>query len=225
MVDHRLTLTVGTKLLRTNFTGRGVEWEPSARLLWTPSESQSVWAAFTHALRTPSDAEANFNLSGYIGTAPGGIPFFARFNANPDFASEQLNGYELGYRRLLAHHLYVDASSFYNHYHDLFSEDMTGQPFVETSARIHTPFAAGAVPQWTSGNYQGRGNRTGVATFDSWRLRGSYSYLHMNVDPAPGSGDVGTAPGIRTSSPQHQVTFYLRSISRRRFNWTSLTGT
>lgn len=206
LVDRRLTLTLGTKLLRTNFTGSGVEWEPSARLLWTPSEAQSVWAAFTHALRTPSDAEANFNLSGYIGTAAGGVPFFARFNANPDFASEQLNGYELGYRRLLRHRLYADVSTFYNHYHDLFSEDLIGQAFVETSSGsthlllpaqfrnglLATTKGVEIAPEWRPS--------------DSWRLRGSYSYLHMNVDRAPGSGDVGTAQGIQTSSPQHEVT-------------------
>jgi iron complex outermembrane receptor protein len=28
----------------------------------------------------------------------------------------------------------------------------------------------------------------------------------MNVDKSPGSGDVGSAPGIQTSSPQHQLT-------------------
>jgi iron complex outermembrane receptor protein len=28
----------------------------------------------------------------------------------------------------------------------------------------------------------------------------------MNVNKSPGSGDVGSAPGIQTSSPQHQVT-------------------
>ena len=65
LVNNRLSLTLGTKLLRTNFTNFGAE--PSARLLWTPTENQTIWAAFTHALRTPSDAEENFFLSGYIG--------------------------------------------------------------------------------------------------------------------------------------------------------------
>jgi iron complex outermembrane recepter protein len=206
LVDHRLSLTLGTKFLRTNFTDGGVEFEPSARLLWTPSQKQTIWAAFTHALRTPSDAEANFNLSGYIGTAANGVPYFARFNANPNFASEQLNGYELGYRRLVGSKLYVDAAGFYNHYHDLFSEDITGPPFMETgSGSAHLLLPA----QFRNGL---RGATKGVEISPEWRptnvwrLRGSYSYLHMNVDKSPGSGDVGTAPGIRGSSPQHEVT-------------------
>jgi iron complex outermembrane recepter protein len=206
LVDRRLSLTLGTKFLRTNFTDGGIELEPSAQLLWTPSEKQTIWAAFTHALRTPSDSEANFNLSGFIGTTANGTPYFARFNANPDFASEQLNGYELGYRRLVTPKLYVDAAGFYNHYHDLFSEDITGQTFVETrSGSTHFLLPA----QFRNGL---RGATKGVEITPEWRpaaiwrLRGSYSYLHINLDKAPGSGDVGSAPGIRGSSPQHQVT-------------------
>ena len=100
LVQNRLTLSLGTKILHTNFTD--LQWQPSVRLLWTPTDHQTVWAAFTHAVRTPSDAEENFSLAGFIGIAPGGIPFFARFNPNPHFRPEELNGYELGYRRMLA---------------------------------------------------------------------------------------------------------------------------
>jgi iron complex outermembrane receptor protein len=38
-----------------------------------------------------------------------------------------------------------------------------------------------------------------------WRLRGSYSFLHMTIEKAPGSLDVGSAPRINGSSPQHQL--------------------
>ena len=62
LVDQRLSLTIGTKLLRTNFT-TGVSLEPSARLVWTPDERQTIWAAATHALRTPSDSEEDFCIS------------------------------------------------------------------------------------------------------------------------------------------------------------------
>ena len=79
-VGDKLMLTAGTKILRTNYTG--VEFEPSARLLWTPTNRRTFWASFTHALRTPSDAERDFYLSSLIGAAPDGTPLFARFNAN-----------------------------------------------------------------------------------------------------------------------------------------------
>jgi iron complex outermembrane recepter protein len=203
LIDRKLSLTLGTKLLRTNFTG--LELEPSARIAWTPDERDTVWASVTHALRTPSRAEEDFYLLGYITTTGSGLPFFARFNANTSFAPEQLNGYELGYRRLLGSDIYIDIAGFYNHYHDLFSEDITGAPFVEASpAPTHILLPA----QFRNDL---RGKTTGVEIgpewrpLKSWRLRGTYSYLNISLETVPGTPEVGSIPGVEGGSPQHQV--------------------
>jgi iron complex outermembrane recepter protein len=203
LVKNKLSLTIGTKLLHTNFSD--FEAEPSGRLMWTPTKTTSVWAAYTHAVRTPSDAEHDFFLTGLVGLAADGTPFFARFNANRDFRPEQLNGYELGFRQLIAKNVYVDIASFFNHYHDLFSEDITGAPFVETTpAPTHL-----LLPAEFSNGLLGQTKGIEVAPEwrpkSFWRLRGSYSYLHMNLRKGPNSLDIGTAPGIEGSSPQHQV--------------------
>jgi iron complex outermembrane receptor protein len=208
LVDQRLSLILGTKMLKTNFTNE-VDFEPSVRLLWTPDESQTVWAAFTHAIRTPSDSEENFYLLGYIGNSANGTPFFARFNANPTFAPEELNGYELGYRRFVSKKIYVDLTGFYNHYHDLFSEDLIGQTYLESDPEpVHFLLPA----HFGNGLL---GYTKGVEVAPEWspttflRLRGSYSFLHMNIGRAPHSADVGSAPGIVGSSPQHQASVQL----------------
>jgi iron complex outermembrane receptor protein len=205
LVPNRLTFEIGTKLLLTNYTG--VEPEPSARLLWTPTATQTLWAAATRALRTPSDAERDFYLTGLVGIEPDGTPFFARFNANPNFKSEVLNGYELGYRRLLGPKLYLDVASFYNQYYDLFSEEITGPQFVENNPPpTHILLPA----QFRNGLY---GSTTGGEISPEWklasflRLRGSYSFLHMVLRKQPASADVGTAAITERSSPQHQVFF------------------
>jgi iron complex outermembrane receptor protein len=205
LVDQRLSLTVGTKFLATNFT-HGLPMEPSVRLLYTPDTKQSFWAAWTHALRTPSDSEEDFYLLGFIETTASGTPYFARFNPNPGFAPEQMNGYEFGYRRLLGKKVSLDATAFYNHYHDLFSEDITGATYLESDPPpVHyllpADFANGlygytkgveVAPEWRPTSF--------------WRLRGSYSFLHTNIGKSPNSQDVGSAPGIVGSSPQHQAT-------------------
>jgi iron complex outermembrane receptor protein len=202
LIEHRLSVTLGTKLLNTNFTG--FEAEPSARLTWTPTDKQTVWSSFTHAVRTPSRAEEDFNLSGYIGTTPTGVPYFARFNANKSFAPEQLNGYELGYRQLVRGNVYFDLATFFNHYHDLFSEDITGATFAESSpgpphlllpAQFRNDLLGATTgvevaPEWRPTSF--------------WRLRGSYSFLHIDLKKAPGTLELGTAPIIEGSSPQHQ---------------------
>jgi iron complex outermembrane receptor protein len=215
LVEGRLSLTVGTKLLRTNFTGAGAQ--PSARLLWTPSEKQTVWASYTHAVRTPSDAEEDFYLLGFTGQIVNGLPFLARFNANDHFAPEQMNGYELGYRNLLRKNLYVDIAGFYNHYHDLFSEDITGAPFLETN-----PMPAHLLLPAQFGNGL-LGYTKGVEIAPEWRLkdylrlRGSYSFLHMDLGKAPNSQDIGSAPGIAGSSPQHQASVQVSVDFSKRF--------
>jgi iron complex outermembrane receptor protein len=205
LIEGRLSLTLGAKFLRTNFTS-GLSVQPSARLLWTPDEKQSIWTAFTHAVRTPSDSEENFSLLGYVGTTANGTPYFARFNPNTAFAPEQMNGYELGYRRLLGKKVSLDTTGFYNHYHDLFSEDLTGATFLESDpAPVHFLLPA----QFANGL---RGYTKGIEVAPEWRptgfwrLRGSYSFLHMNIGRSPGSQDVGSAPGIVGSSPQHEAT-------------------
>lgn len=204
LAERRLTFTVGTKLLHTNFTG--INFEPSARLLWTPSERETFWAAYTHAVRTPSDAEENFYLSGFTGTFANGLPVMARFNANPDFAPEQMNGYESGFRRLLGSSFYIDIASFYNHYHDLFDEEIAGAIFLEENPPPEHYLLPAIFGNGLLGTTKGVEAAPEWRPTSRWRLRGTYSYLYMNISKAPHSGDLGTAPGIVGASPQHEAT-------------------
>lgn len=203
LIEKRLSLTFGTKLLHTNFTNFAAE--PSARLIWTPTEKNSFWTAFTHAVRTPSDAEEEFALLGFTGQIVNGLPFLARFNPNPQFAPELLNSYEAGYRQFVTKTLAFGIAGFYNHYHDLFDEEFEGPiVFEDNPAPPHLLLPA----QFRNGLL---GYTKGIELTpewritERWRLRGSYSFLHMNLGKAPKSGDVGTAPGIVGSSPGHQA--------------------
>jgi len=204
LIPSRLTAEIGTKLLVTNYTG--LEPEPSGRLLWTPTPTETFWAAVTRAVRTPSDAERDFFLSGFISATPGQLPFFARFNGNPNFQSELMNGYELGFRRLVGKNLYVDLAGFFNQYNNLFSEDLIGAPFVENSPPpqhllLPADFGNGLEGSTIGGEIAPEWRPTSF-----WTLKGSYSYLHMVLKKSPGSLDVGAPASTTGSSPQHQVT-------------------
>jgi iron complex outermembrane receptor protein len=217
LIQNHLSLSVGTKLIHTNYTG--LQLEPSGRLLWTPTDKQTIWAAFTHAVRTPSAAERAFYLSGFGGIDPtSGLPIFARFNANPDFKSEELNGYEFGVRELLGKRIYFDIAAFYNHYSDLFSEGITGSLYIETDpapTHLLLPAAFGNgllgttrgfefAPEWRPTNF--------------WRLRASYSFLQMQLEKSTGSLDIGTGPITAGSSPRHQAVVQSGFDLRKRFN-------
>jgi len=201
---NQMQLVLGSKVLKTNYTG--LLFEPSVRFLYTPTATQTLWAAFTRAVRTPADVERDFYLSSYLGPASNGLPFFARFNANPNFRSEYLNGYELGYRRLVKKKLYVDVAAFFNQYSNLFSEELTGGPALEdepppehviVTAQFGNSYKATTeggeiVAQWQPMNF--------------WRLSGSYSFLEMHIQVAnPSTVNVGSPLTTQGSSPQHQV--------------------
>ncbi|MFP5236826.1 MAG: TonB-dependent receptor plug domain-containing protein [Acidobacteriota bacterium] len=203
IVPDKLSLTFGSKVLKTNYTG--VLGEPSARLLYTPTATESFWGAYTHAVRTPADVERDFNLSSYLGNAPNGMPIFARFIANHNFRSEQLNGYELGYRTMIGSKFYVDIATFYNHYGDLFSEDLLGPPYVENNpAPVHilipAQFGNQLVGTTTGGEVAPEWRPTSW-----WRLGGSYTYLDMHIKKGTNSTDLGSAKIVEGTSPDHEV--------------------
>ena len=207
VAPNKLFLNLGTKLLRTNYAGFNAQ--PSARLLWTPTDRQTVWSAFTHAVRTPSDGEEDFYLSSLI-NYQNGLPVFARFNANQQFAPEQLNAYELGYRRLIGAKLYFDLAGFVNHYHNLFSEDITGPISLESTL----PFPSPAPPAYYLLPAQFQNDLYGTTYGGEiladwqptafWRLRTSYSYLRMSLHQAATHNlSLGSAQFVG-SSPVHE---------------------
>jgi len=212
LVEQKLVLSAGSKVLHTNYTG--AQFQPNIRLAWTPTSKQTLWASFTHAVRTPSDAEEDFYLSSFLNYTPSGLPFFGRFNPNPYFAPEQLNGYELGYRQLVTKKLYIDIAGFFNHYHNLFSQDLTAPISLETSLPF-APSTPVAPYLMVSAQFQNDlyGDTAGgeIAPewrpLNFWRLRGSYSYLNMNLSKAAGTAVGGTPANVAGSSPRNEVSF------------------
>jgi len=205
LIKNRLSIIAGTKILKTNYTG--VMAEPDARILFTPSPTQTIWAAYTHGLRTPADVERDFNLSSYLGTGSNGLPIFACFCANPNFHSEESNGYELGYRGLEGKQFYVDVAGFYNHYGDLFSEDLiaitANQPNPPpTHDFISAQFGNGLIASTTGMEVAPEWRPT-----PWWRIGGSFSFLDMHVEKGANSKDIGSAPGVQGSSPEYQALF------------------
>jgi iron complex outermembrane recepter protein len=202
LVKNKLALLAGPRFLKTNFTGLLIE--PTARLLYTPTATQTLWAAFTQAVRTPADVERDFFLSSYVSNV-GNLPLFARFNGNRNFQSERLNGYELGYRRLVGPKLYVDVATFFNQYRNLLSEDITGPISIETNPAPTHLLLPAAFGNGIEATTEGGEIASEWQPKPFWRLTGSYSFLEMHVENAPGSTNVSDPKSIQGSSPQHQV--------------------
>jgi iron complex outermembrane receptor protein len=200
-LNRRLSLTLGSKFEHNNYTG--FEVQPSARLLWNPTPRQSFWSSFTRAVRTPSRLDEDIQINFFATVTP--LPIYLRASGNPKFRSEELLGYEAGYRALITSHFYVDLAVFHNNYNDLYSFQV-GAPFLEPSPLpVHA-----IIPLLTSNGI--RGTTKGFEVSPDWKpttwweLRPSYSHLETLMADRPGSNDPTSVAGYEGSSPRHQVT-------------------
>jgi iron complex outermembrane recepter protein len=194
----RLSLTFGSKLLHSSFTG--FDTEPSGRILWTPTGKQTVWAGVTRAVRTPSDIEDTLQSTALIASTPAAV---TRTTGDGRFTSETLIGYEIGYRSLLTRSLSIDVATFYNRYNHLLSLE-PGAPFSEidsgTSVTVY-PFLNGNGIRGTTKGFE---ITPDWKPKEWWRLQPSFSLLAMDMATAAGSHDDIT-PGILTrASPRRQ---------------------
>jgi iron complex outermembrane recepter protein len=198
IVPDNVALTLGSKFEYNNYSG--FEIQPNVRLLWTPTQHQSFWAAVTRAVRTPSRLDQDLQLTDFLAANP---PTFLRVLGSKNFSSEQLLGFEAGYRTLVASKLYVDVAFFQNEYNDLYGFG-PGAIFVEP-----TPTPAHVVLQVPLANAL-KGDTTGVEIAPEWKpvewwaLKGSYSYLHLYVHDKPGFTDNINTVSDNGSSPHHQ---------------------
>ncbi len=218
IVRHRLTLTAGTKLDHNNFSG--FEYQPSARLLWTPTDHQSLWAAVTRAVREPSRLDQDVSFAIYA-CSVGTTPVYFEITGDPKFVSEHLLSYEVGYRRAFTPRVYLDIATFYNDYAHLASYGTQSFALGSIPGTPPTPYLAILLP-YANGI---EGNTVGVEIAPDWQvtpwwqLRATYSYLNMNLRDAPGfAGDLGNIlKSYQGSSPSHVVNFQSRMDMPKHF--------
>ena len=206
IVSDRLSLTLGSKFEHNNYSG--FEVQPNVRLLWAPTAHQTVWAAVTRAVRTPSRLDQDFQLNDYVGvTQPFLLPTFLRIAGSKSFVSETLISSEIGYRTLVANKLYVDVAAFYNDYNDLYGYG-TGTGFLQVTPAPATLIEILQLPvaNALAGDTKGVEIAPDWKPFGWWELKGSYSYLHMDIHLKPGYSDLtGLVPSDNGSSPHHQI--------------------
>jgi iron complex outermembrane receptor protein len=177
LVKDRLSLTLGSKLEHNDYTG--VEYEPGARLLWTPwadsslrsLSSQTFWASVSRAVRTPSRAEETFTAR-YPSNPASPIPVIN--NGAIGFESETLIAYEIGYRVQPFEKLSFDLAAYYNDYDNL------------RSIQVSSVFPPATVlgNELYGHTYGAEISATWKAT-DWWRLQPSYTYLQMDLQAHP----------------------------------------
>jgi iron complex outermembrane receptor protein len=203
IVQNKLWLTLGSKFEHNIFTGW--ENEPSGRVLWTPTSHQTVWAAVTRAVRTPSRIDEDLQLTGFVSTPP---PIYICVCDNAKFVSETLLGYEAGYRKLVSSRFYLDIAAFHNKYNDLTSYGDATISLTTTppplAVLISLPFANGI-----------RGSTNGGEFSPEWKasrwmeVKATYSYVTMNLEDKPTHTKTSYVSSYEGSSPHNEVTAQL----------------
>jgi iron complex outermembrane receptor protein len=211
LIPEKLRLTVGAKLEYNNFTG--VEFQPSAKLFFRPSNSFAIWGGVSRAVRTPSRFERGAHLAINVdlpGTErnPFPLPLYTRLNGSPQREPEKLTAYEVGFRAQIAKDWSVDIASYYNHY-----EKLTSLELAETSLLFapSVPFPLGVMADVDfAGN--GTANTWGVEAVVSgqvkpwWKMDLTYSHLRYNLRPDKLTLQPPNLLFSLNGSPQHQAT-------------------
>ncbi len=205
LLPGRLRLTLGGRVERVY--GGKFNFQPDARLLWTPSIRQAVWLAASRALRGVSPADTSVNSSLAVTPGPGGLLVVPQALGNPNMRAEALIAFQAGYRAELTSTVSVDATAYFNKYTRLRGED-TGIPIFETGAGI--PFLL--VPETSNNKVSGETHGIEFSgtwkPISVWKLSGAYTWL----DGALHDGSFGAPPNTTAtylSSPHHQ--FSIRS--------------
>lgn len=200
-LNDRLRLTLGTKLENNSYTA----WEiqPNLRLLWKPNERTVWWGAVSRAVRMPTRVERSVQIDAYHEGVVEGLPLYSRLYGSPQFRSEVVTSYELGYRSRPHDRVSLEVSAFYNVYRRLRSFE-PAEVFLEGEPAPHL-----IVPVYMSNKLNGRTYGFEVSArwnpTDWWSLQFGYANLTYRLQHEPDSRDPFQFHSDSTSNtPRHQ---------------------
>jgi iron complex outermembrane receptor protein len=181
LLQNQLFLTIGSKFEHNDYSG--FEFQPSVRIAWRPATDQTLWAAVSRAVRSPSRIDTEL-------FAPSTPPFMLQ-GGRGRFDSEKVIAYELGYRAELTQRLGLSISTFFNDYDDIRSlEPIAGAPgqFIILNRLRAKTYGVEFSATWQP--------------LEWWRLRGGYTYFRKEIRLGD-SSDVNRGRG-EGNDPHHQ---------------------
>jgi iron complex outermembrane receptor protein len=167
-----------------------------------------VWGAVSRAIRSPSRAEDDINITassippGFPGTPCAGSPVPCRvvFVGDSGFDSEELISFELGYRNQLRENLGLDLASFYNLYDNLRTV-VPGAPQPSPTEVVIPIIVGNGLTATTWGVEVAADWRP----FEIWTLRSGYTFMNLDLKFQDGA-ETDPVSGFATgSSPQNRV--------------------
>ena len=216
-----LALTIGSKIEGNTYTG--LNYEPSAQLVWSAPHRQTFWISAARAVRQPArlDSSVRIDYDYYAPSSfPGGPLALERIVPGGAIKSEQLRDFEAGYRAQFTNRLSVNAAAYFGFYSNLRTEQ-PGTPFSNPD-----PSAPLLIIPLETGNLGSGRSYGGEFLADwkisrRWRISPGYSLLFNYASPT--SMVAGTQLYLPAAGPHNQL--LLRSLANLtgRLEWdTSL---
>jgi iron complex outermembrane receptor protein len=167
-LNEHFALTAGIKFEDNSYSG----WEtlPDVRMSWTPTDTTLVWAAAARAVRSPTPLDVDVRESF------GGPPVLF---GDPDFETEKVWAYELGYRSQPHSSISWTVAAFYNDYDDLRTIEITPVTFFPLSWANNMEGSTYGVDFWA--NWQ-------VTSW--WRLSPGFRSLHKRLRFSEGASGI-----------------------------------
>jgi iron complex outermembrane recepter protein len=193
-LPHAVRLTLGTKLEHNDFSG--FEVQPSVRAAWDLTDTRTLWAAVSRAVRVPTRIEQDEDVDA---TNPAGNPVVVLLG-NRSFHAEQVLAFELGYRWRPLTTLSFDIAAFRNRYTGLASLEL-GAPYLDavTGQTIYPLLTENL----TDGHATGLEGLAQYSPVDWWRLSINYSYMQMVLTPL--GEDLNRGRFYEGSTPRNQA--------------------
>lgn len=190
LLEDSLYFTLGSKFSHNTFSN--FEVQPSARLLWLPSEMDAAWCSYSRAVRTPSRLSATGRIVINQPFPLGNFPLLLR--GRDDNRSENLEAYEVGYRQQTNEFLSWDATAYFHKYDDLQALRLlfpsVGLPYMEL---------------FDHGSADGYGLEVSATAklMTNWSLRAWYTFQRISYNESPPAlpGSSGTSGSL----PRNQV--------------------
>jgi len=192
----RLRVTVGTKIQYEQSSH--LQLQPTLRLLFKVSDRQTLWGAFTSAVRTPAETELYGRL--IVGAFPDGSGNAGLIvvNGNTSLKPERVASLEAGYRWQVSPSIDFDATAFRNRMTSLIEGELS-TPYLDPSGRTIIPLLA---------ENDGRGRAYGGellltdAVTPNWNVTAAYSYFELASINHEG---VRTTMETNATAPRHQL--------------------
>ncbi len=168
-LSEHFKLTAGLKFEENSYSG----WStlPDLRVAWSPNDRTLVWASGARAVRAPTPLDVDVRESA------DGVNVFLQ--GNPDFDTEKVDAFEIGYRAQPHTSISWSLSAFYDEYDDLRTIEPTPGSFV--------PLHWGNLMQGSTYGFELWANWQATSW---WRLSPGYRYLHKNLEFSAGASQL-----------------------------------